>query len=50
MRFNVRRLKPGALLLNAGRGEVIDNQALLRCFCSGGQDLTAVLDVWERGA
>ncbi|MFO1369673.1 MAG: 4-phosphoerythronate dehydrogenase [Marinagarivorans sp.] len=43
---NVRRLKPGALLLNAGRGEVIDNQALLRCL-QRGQDLTAVLDVWE---
>lgn len=43
---NLRRLKPGALLLNAGRGEVIDNRALLSCLQQG-QDLTAVLDVWE---
>jgi erythronate-4-phosphate dehydrogenase len=42
----LRGLKPGTLLLNAGRGEVIDNQALLSCL-QDNQDLTAVLDVWE---
>ena len=40
------RLKRGALLLNAGRGEVIDNLALLKCLQQQ-QDLTVVLDVWE---
>lgn len=39
-------LKPGTLLLNAGRGGVIDNQALLDCL-SRGQALEVALDVWE---
>ncbi|WP_017445971.1 4-phosphoerythronate dehydrogenase [Gayadomonas joobiniege] len=39
-------LKPGAILINACRGEVIDNQALLNVFMSG-QDLKVVLDVFE---
>lgn len=40
------QLKPGTLLLNAGRGEVIDNRALLKCMQQQ-QNLTVVLDVWE---
>lgn len=39
-------LKPGTLLLNAGRGEVIDNKALLQHLSQGAQ-LDVVLDVWE---
>lgn len=38
------RLRPGAWLLNAGRGEVIDNPALAERLVGGG--LTALLDVW----
>ena len=40
------RLKPGAILLNACRGPVVDNAALLRRL-QAGQDLSVVLDVWE---
>ena len=40
-------LKPGALLLNAGRGGVIDNRALLDVLRSGAE-LDVVLDVWEQ--
>ncbi|MBY4678109.1 4-phosphoerythronate dehydrogenase PdxB [Marinobacterium arenosum] len=40
------QLKPGAILLNAGRGPVIDNRALLARL-DARQDLTLVLDVWE---
>ncbi len=43
---HLRLLRPGAVLLNAGRGEVIDNAALLARLREG-VDLTAVLDVWE---
>jgi len=44
----ISRLKQGAVLLNAGRGEVIDNQALLAHFDSGNPNgIRAVLDVWE---
>lgn len=39
------RLKPGAIVLNAGRGAVVDNAALLARLEQGG--MTAVLDVWE---
>lgn len=39
-------LKPNALLINAGRGPVIDNSALLACM-ERRDDLTLVLDVWE---
>lgn len=39
-------LKQGAWLINAARGAVIDNQALLACF-KGRADLSVVLDVWE---
>lgn len=42
----LRSLKPGTLLLNAGRGAVIDNQALLKIL-EDGRDLSVVLDVWE---
>jgi erythronate-4-phosphate dehydrogenase len=40
------QLRPGALLLNAGRGGVIDNAALLARL-QAGADLEVVLDVWE---
>lgn len=40
------RLKPGAVLLNAGRGPVIDNRALLT-HLEAGANLKVVLDVWE---
>lgn len=39
-------LKPGAILLNAGRGSVIDENALLSVLDER-DDLTVVLDVWE---
>ena len=39
-------LKPGAILINACRGEVVDNAALLDAL-NGEKKLTAVLDVWE---
>lgn len=42
----LRQLKPGALLLNAGRGAVIDNVALLRV-AQERPDLVLILDVWE---
>lgn len=42
----LKSLRPGTLLLNAGRGPVIDNQSLFTCL-SNGQDIKVVLDVWE---
>ncbi|MFG0517626.1 4-phosphoerythronate dehydrogenase PdxB [Kluyvera intermedia] len=42
----IRRLKPGTILINACRGPVVDNAALLSCL-EAGQDLSVVLDVWE---
>ena len=39
-------LKPGAILLNAGRGPVIDNKALLS-WHGERNDVTLLLDVWE---
>lgn len=42
----IRRLKPGTILINACRGPVVDNAALLKCL-EEGQDLSVVLDVWE---
>lgn len=42
----LEQLKPGAVLLNCGRGPVIDNQALLQHLQSD-PDLQVVLDVWE---
>ena len=42
----IRSLKPGAILINACRGPVVDNAALRKCL-EAGQDLSVVLDVWE---
>lgn len=42
----IERIKGGALLINAGRGAVIENQALLNAL-SNGKKLSVVLDVWE---
>lgn len=42
----INALKPGTLLLNAGRGAVIDNRALLQRLQTK-EDLLTVLDVWE---
>ena len=39
-------LPEGAWVINAGRGEVIDNRALLACL-QRRKDLQVVLDVWE---
>jgi len=39
-------IRPGALLINAGRGAAIDNGALL-AHLQDGADLNVVLDVWE---
>ncbi|HEX2869170.1 MAG TPA: 4-phosphoerythronate dehydrogenase PdxB [Ignavibacteriales bacterium] len=43
---NLRLIKPGAILINASRGQVIDNKALLEVLNSRA-DLSTVLDVWE---
>lgn len=43
---NLELMKPGAILLNAGRGPVIDNWALIR-FMRRRDDIQLVLDVWE---
>jgi erythronate-4-phosphate dehydrogenase len=42
----LRQLKPGTILINACRGPVVDNAALLACL-NDGQALFTVLDVWE---
>lgn len=42
----INQLRPGTILLNAGRGAVIDNQALLERM-QDSADLRLVLDVWE---
>lgn len=42
----ISRLKPGTILINACRGAVVDNTALLARL-NAGQDLSVVLDVWE---
>lgn len=39
-------IKPGAVLISAGRGAVIDNAAMLQCLAQN-PGFTAVLDVWE---
>lgn len=44
---NLSLLKPNAILINAGRGPVIDNEALLS-FTEDRPDVTLVLDVWEK--
>lgn len=45
-RARLKRLKAGTLIINASRGDVIDNQALLEIL-DGGKKLELVLDVWE---
>jgi erythronate-4-phosphate dehydrogenase len=45
-RKELLQLKPGAVLINCGRGPVIDNQALLDVL-NERDDLNVVLDVWE---
>ncbi|OZY84647.1 erythronate-4-phosphate dehydrogenase [Cellvibrio mixtus] len=45
-RTELRQLKPGAVLINCGRGPVIDNQALLDVLGER-DDINVVLDVWE---
>ena len=42
----LQQIKTGGLIINAGRGPVVDNQALLKLFRAGSQ-LRVVLDVWE---
>ncbi|WP_049060825.1 NAD(P)-dependent oxidoreductase, partial [Klebsiella aerogenes] len=42
----ISRLQPGAILINACRGPVVDNAALLKRL-QAGQQLSVVLDVWE---
>lgn len=42
----LRALKPNAILINACRGPVVDNQALLKVLETR-RDLSVVLDVWE---
>ena len=42
----LQQLSPRQILLNAGRGEVIDNRALLQ-LCQQGRAPTLILDVWE---
>ena len=42
----IRRLKPGTILINACRGAVVDNAALLKRLQEN-QPLSVVLDVWE---
>ncbi len=45
-RERLNRLKPGAWLINASRGPVVDNTALREVLLER-EDLQAVLDVWE---
>ncbi|WP_136247715.1 4-phosphoerythronate dehydrogenase PdxB [Halomonas borealis] len=42
----ITELAPGSIVLNAGRGDCLDGQAL-RARLAGQGDITAVLDVWE---
>lgn len=43
---NLEKLPEGRILINASRGEVVDNQALLSVLKSG-KSLRVILDVWE---
>ena len=45
-RQRLQQLKPGAWLINASRGPVVDNNALREVMLER-EDLQAVLDVWE---
>jgi erythronate-4-phosphate dehydrogenase len=42
----LRRMKPGAVLINTARGAVVDNAALADLLANR-RDLSVVLDVWE---
>ncbi|MCU7497243.1 MAG: 4-phosphoerythronate dehydrogenase [Ignavibacteria bacterium] len=42
----LKLVKPGAIVINASRGPVINNKALLECLSSR-TDISVVLDVWE---
>ena len=42
----LERMQSGTILVNAGRGGVVDNQALKTCL-QNNKDLSVVLDVWE---
>ncbi len=43
---NLNLIKPNVILINASRGEVIDNRALLD-FIKQREDVSLILDVWE---
>ncbi|QXB92359.1 4-phosphoerythronate dehydrogenase PdxB [Providencia rettgeri] len=43
---HLENLRDGTILINASRGEVVDNQALLKTLQQG-KPLSVVLDVWE---
>ena len=42
----LEKMQSGAILINAGRGGVVDNAALKHCL-QNGKELSVVLDVWE---
>ncbi len=42
----LRKLKPNSILINASRGEVVNNEALVR-FLETARDVLTVIDVWE---
>jgi erythronate-4-phosphate dehydrogenase len=42
---NLKKLKDNVILINASRGQVVDNKALIEVI--GSKDLRTVLDVWE---
>ncbi|MGI6218300.1 MAG: 4-phosphoerythronate dehydrogenase [Bacteroidaceae bacterium] len=44
--FFSERLRPGSVIVNTSRGEVVDNEALLRALKTG-RVKEAVIDVWE---
>ena len=44
--IGLQALRPGTVLINSGRGEVVDNLAVKQRLATT-QDLTVILDVWE---
>ncbi|RMD51517.1 MAG: 4-phosphoerythronate dehydrogenase [Ignavibacteria bacterium] len=44
---NIHSLKDGTILINASRGSVVDNKALLKYLKSSTQKILTVIDVWE---